>query len=70
MTDEELKPCPFCGAGTTQIADSTHWTGMSSVVLASTVRHWCDDAEGKPGSFLQVKGKSRQQAIKKWNKRV
>ena len=62
-----MKPCPFCGAGTTKVHESTFWTGMSSQILSVTVQHWCE-GEGLT-SFLQVKGKTKQEAIDKWDTR-
>lgn len=65
----DLNMCPFCKAGETQIREHTHWTGMRNMVHAVTVMHWClvtDDNNLQ--SFLQIKGKTREQAIRKWNK--
>ena len=62
-----LKPCPFCGAGTTHIRTEDYWTGMRSVVISATVMHHCKD---KPfQSLLQVKGETVELATEKWNTR-
>lgn len=65
----ELMPCPFCGAGELHISESTHWTGMQSVVLSVTVTHWCERNGTQPQSVLQVKGRTREDAIAAWNRR-
>jgi len=61
--------CPFCKNGTTEVREATHWTGMRSEVHMVTVMHWCEPTDGNQlKSFLQIKGKTREQAIRKWNK--
>jgi len=66
----DLKPCPFCAAGETRIEESKHWTGMRSVVISATVMHWCPRPDGQPQSMLQVKGKTMEDAVARWNERV
>lgn len=67
---DDLLPCPFCGAGEFRVEESTHWTGMQSVVLSVTVRHWCPRPEGQPMSHIALAGKTREDAIARWNRRV
>ena len=65
---DKLKPCPFCGCGETVVRTSDHWTGQQSVVLSATVQHHCKD---KPfQNLLQVKGKTVDEAVEKWNTRT
>lgn len=64
----ELKPCPFCGAGETDVRENTHWLGMRSEVLSVEVRHWCGK-QGIDGAFLAIKGRTREDAINRWNRR-
>ena len=64
---DQLKPCPFCGSGETYVRTSDYWTGMRNMVLSATVMHHCEE---KPmQNFLQVKGKTVEDEIKKWNTR-
>lgn len=67
---EELKPCPFCGKGENRIDTNTHWTGMQNLVLSVEVKHWCTREDGQPSSILILKGKTREDAISKWNTRT
>jgi hypothetical protein len=67
---DELKPCPFCGAGDTQIKESKMWTGMRNQIISATVMHWCSKDEGQPQSVMQIAGKDRESAIAKWNSRA
>lgn len=43
MPANELKPCPFCGAGETFIAPNQNWTGMRYAIHSYTLRHICAD---------------------------
>jgi hypothetical protein len=73
MIDEakaQLLPCPFCGAGDTQLREVKHWTGMSSVVLSVSVYHWCEPVEGQPGRVIERIGRDEESAIAAWNRRV
>ncbi len=67
---EELKPCPFCGAGETQLIPANHWTGMQNVVLSVTVRHWCKRDDNWPQGHLDIKGNTEAEAIAAWNRRA
>ena len=67
---EHLEPCPFCGAGETNIRETTHWTGLRSQVISARVIHWCVREEGRPSSGLDIAGKTREDAVRKWNQRI
>ncbi len=45
---DSLKPCPFCGAGETQIRENGRmWTGSKYGDPASvSVMHWCEPGKG------------------------
>lgn len=66
----ELSQCPFCGSGETRLDKSEHWLGMRSVLISATVMHWCPRPDGQPQSFLQVKGKTVEDAVERWNTRT
>jgi hypothetical protein len=64
----ELKPCPFCGAGeTVSEPDSKQWLGTRYEILSWHVRHWC--SYSTHGPFLNVKGKTQEEAETRWNTR-
>jgi hypothetical protein len=64
----ELNPCPFCGGINTQVRENTIWTGMNHNVISVEVMHWCDDQQIK--NLIVRKGKTREEAISDWNKRI
>ena len=68
--DERLIPCPFCGAGETQIRPNTYWTGMRSQIISVEVRHWCEETTGVRGSSVTMRAQTEDEAIAKWNKRA
>jgi hypothetical protein len=43
---------------------------MRSVVLSVSVDHHCERIDGQPRSLLQVKGKTMEDAVARWNERV
>lgn len=66
----ELKPCPFCGGGTTiSEADSKYWTGMQYQILSWAVAHWCEEGRKPFANYLKIRGKTQQEAEAKWNTR-
>ena len=70
MENEKLLPCPFCGAGLTQIKENgKFWTGtkLSDPVSVSVV-HWCEDFT--PIRMIERVGRNREEAIARWNTRV
>ena len=72
LQDEALLPCPFCGAGTTQLHDNgREWMGQRySEAVSVSVRHWCAPIEGQPSRMLERIGKDRTSAIAAWNMRT
>lgn len=67
----ELKPCPFCGAGTTEIQEHAIWQGTKyAEPISVSVVHWCDPVEGQPSRMLQKVGRDRESAIEAWNRRT
>lgn len=74
LTDlTNMKPCPFCGAGETRVDESTMWTGMRSIVVSVTIKHWCapDLTSGESwSSYHEFRGKTAEQAAARWNARV
>jgi len=73
MTDE-LLPCPFCRGTNTRIDETTHWTGMRPELLFVALRHWCGDrglvGGNHPGSKIEIRRKTREEAIAAWNTRA
>ena len=67
----KLLPCPFCGAGETEIRpNGQQWLGMRYSEPASvSVRHWCAKVEGQPSRLLERVGKDEPSAIAAWNLR-
>jgi hypothetical protein len=70
-TADELKPCPFCGAGTTEVRENGKmWTGMGwSEPSSVSVFHWCEEIKGQPSRAIERVGKDLDSAIKIWNLR-
>lgn len=69
----QLKPCPFCGGGETNIHDNLGtWQGMKyGESISFEVRHWCSEIQGQPHSrMLSLVGRDKESAIKRWNTRV
>lgn len=67
---ETLIACPFCGGEGSELRVSTHWTGQRNQIISATVTHWCKREAGQPQSVIQVKGKTREDAVRKWNARA
>jgi hypothetical protein len=71
MTDREMLPCPFCGAGKTEIREDRPWLGMRYGEPTSvSVRHWCEPIEGQPSRMIERVGRDRAAAIAAWNMRT
>ncbi|NCQ51901.1 hypothetical protein GW796_08410 [archaeon] len=66
-----LNPCPFCGAGITEIVPNSRiWTGMKySEPTSVSVRHWCEETKCQPSRMIERVGKDLESAIVMWNKR-
>jgi len=69
---DELKKCPFCGAGETSFKENGKmWTGMKySEPTSVSVQHWCKEDPGQPSRMIERVGKDRDSAIAAWNKRA
>jgi hypothetical protein len=69
---EGMEPCPFCGAGTTEIQENGRvWNGRGYGEPSSvSVRHWCDPIEGQPSRMIERVGRDRESAIAAWNRRA
>jgi len=69
---DALKPCPFCGAGATEITpNGRQWTGSGWGEPSSvSVRHWCDAVPGQPSRMLERVGRDEASAIAAWNRRA
>lgn len=67
----DLKPCPFCGAGKTDIVENGRvWTGQKySEPVSVSVRHWCERVEGQPSRMIERIGRDMESAIAAWNMR-
>lgn len=67
----ELLPCPWCGAGETQIVENGRvWGGHAyGEPISISVRHWCTVA-GQPNRMLERIGRDRESAIAAWNTRA
>ena len=72
MTDRELLPCPFCGAGTTEIRQNGRpWLGTRYGDPSSvSVRHWCEPIDGQPSRMIERAGRDRAAAVAAWNMRT
>lgn len=67
----DLNPCPFCGdAGEWGDRAQTYWTGMRSAPLSHSILHWCEKIPGVLHCFMEVRGKTRDEAVAQWNTRV
>jgi len=75
MTEELLRPCPFCGDGETRI-DESHLSptmdGGPGALISATVRHWCRrvDGDGVVGGGISFRGRTREDAVRAWNRRI
>lgn len=67
-----LMPCPFCGAGDTQIhVNKGTWTGQGfGEPVSVEVRHWCLQDMGQPSRGIVRVGRDEASAIAAWNRRA
>lgn len=72
MVDARLDPCPFCGAGQTQIRPNGRvWMGMKFSEPASvSVLHHCEAVPGQPSRAIERVGRDEASAIAAWNQRA
>jgi hypothetical protein len=70
-TDSDgLKPCPFCGAGESNVEPAGRvWREGAWRHEHWTVMHDCAEAESWPAQTLIIRGTTREQAIARWNQR-
>ena len=68
----ELLPCPFCGAGESQIhVNKGTWNGRGyGEPVSVEVRHWCADVTGQPSRMISRAGRDEESAIAAWNTRT
>lgn len=68
----ELMPCPFCGAGESQIhVNKGTWNGRGyGEPVSVEVRHWCADVPGQPSRMISRAGRDTASAIAAWNTRA
>jgi len=72
-TDQhQLLPCPFCGAGTSELHEAGRtWNGHAYGEPSSvSVRHWCEPVEGQPSRMIERIGRDKSSAIAAWNLRA
>ena len=69
---DELKPCPFCGSGTTQFVENGRvWSGMKYTgPISVSVQHWCDPVPGQPSRGIERVGRDKASATTLWTKRA
>ena len=64
--NSEMQPCPFCGGHEVEIRERTASSGVFSV----SVMHWCKE-NGKPSlKPIERMGRTRDEAVRAWNKRA
>lgn len=70
--EDKLLPCPFCGAGQTEIRPNGQmWTGMKySEPTSVSINHWCTKVEGQPSRMIERIGRDLESAIAMWNMRA
>jgi hypothetical protein len=69
----DLKPCPFCGAGETQVHESHMPPRMSGPgdLISVEVRHWCGPMPGVLSrSNVVMAGRDHESAMAAWNRRA
>ena len=71
MTRADLLPCPFCGAGETEVRENGKtWLGMKYFEPVSvSILHWCTPIEGQPSRPIERIGRDLESAISAWNMR-
>lgn len=70
---DALKPCPFCGAGETQMDETTTRPTMSgkTSLISVEIRHFCAPMPGMLGrSSVVFAGRDHASAIAAWNRRI
>lgn len=72
MEVPDLKPCPFCGAGSTQVIENGRmWTGVKwGEPVSVSIRHHCERVPGQPSRGIERIGRDLQSAAEAWNRRA
>lgn len=68
-----LEKCPFCAAGETIIHENKGvWLGTKGYAeaLSFEVQHWCEQFGGMSSRILSFVGKTKEDAIARWNTRA
>lgn len=65
MPANELKPCPFCGAGEMLISPNQNWTGMRYAIHSYTLRHICTER-----GIINITRNTEAELIAAWNHRT
>lgn len=71
-TVADLKPCPFCGEGFSEITlNGRVWLGTRyGEPVSVSVRHWCQVHVGQPNRMIERVGRDRASAVAAWNMRA
>jgi hypothetical protein len=69
---DDLKPCPFCGGGETDIRESRLAPRMNGpgAVIAVEVAHWCNRPPGVVAAHFSIRARTREDAVAAWNRRT
>jgi len=64
-----LMPCPFCGSTDVTFEDNRHWTGTRWILHSTRLYHHCD-TDGFDKIFIQIRAKTREEAIDRFGVRA
>lgn len=70
---KDLKPCPFCASGITDIDVTRLQPTMSGsgATISARIRHWCKTDESRRlQTFIDVGGRTEEETIRLWNTRA
>lgn len=73
MTDYKFAPCPFCGAGRTELHETRlppRMDGRRPALISAEVRHGCRQIEGVITATFRVTGRTIEDAVNAWNRRA
>jgi len=68
-----LLPCPFCGAGETDVHETRlrpRMDGKEPALVSVEIRHWCAGLDGLVGTGINFRGRDHESAIAAWNRRA
>ncbi len=69
---EELKPCPFCGAGAFDIREHRHaptMDGRPRDPISVELLHWCQASPGVIAAVIHFRARDRASVVAAWNRR-